>query len=43
VHIDPSLIAGLELDGCHVHVRNSFRHDLEQLEAMLMDDDGPDD
>ncbi|PMS36669.1 ATP synthase F0 subcomplex B subunit [Trinickia symbiotica] len=42
VHIDPSLIAGLELDGSYLHVRNSFRHDIEQIEATLTNDDGAD-
>lgn len=36
VHVDPALIAGLELDAWHVRVRNSFRHDLEQIEAALL-------
>ncbi|WP_175828813.1 F0F1 ATP synthase subunit B [Burkholderia cepacia] len=36
VDIDPALIAGLELAGQHVIVRNSFRHDLDTLKAELL-------
>jgi len=39
VHVDPALIAGLELDASHVRVRNSFRYDLEQIEAVLLSND----
>ncbi|KVT41302.1 hypothetical protein [Burkholderia ubonensis] len=39
VDIDPALIAGLELAGQHVIVRNSFRHDLDTLKAELLAQD----
>ena len=35
VAVDPDLIAGLELTGRHASVRNSFRADLETLQAEL--------
>ncbi|MCW2305912.1 F0F1 ATP synthase subunit delta [Rhodobium gokarnense] len=35
VAVDPDLIAGLELTGRHASVRNSFRADLEHLQAEL--------
>lgn len=38
VRVDPTLIAGLELDAVHLRLRNSFRHDLEQIEAALLSD-----
>ena len=37
--IDPSLIAGIELRGPHVRVRNSWRSDLEQIAQELGRDD----
>lgn len=39
VEVDPTLIAGLELAGAHVIVRNSFRHDLDTLKADLLSHD----
>jgi F-type H+-transporting ATPase subunit b len=35
VQVDPALIAGLEIDMPHAAVRNSFRADLERIEAAL--------
>lgn len=36
IEVDPALIAGLELEAPHALVRNSFRADLERIEAELM-------
>lgn len=36
---DPSLLAGLELEASHALVRNSFRADLERIEARLIHHD----
>ncbi len=35
VVVDPALVAGLELRGAHAEIRNSFRADLDRLEAEL--------
>jgi F-type H+-transporting ATPase subunit b len=39
VTVEPELIAGLELEGPHAAVRNSFRADLARLKAELVRDD----
>jgi F-type H+-transporting ATPase subunit b len=36
ISIDPSIVAGLELETTHGIVRNSFRHDLAQLKLTLL-------
>ena len=36
--VDPSLIAGCELQGTHVRVRNSWRADLASVSATLLED-----
>ncbi len=38
VETDPSLIAGLELNGTHASVRNSFRADLDRIAGELRGD-----
>jgi len=39
VQVDPTLIAGLELDAAHMLVHNSFRHDLARIELALLNND----
>jgi len=38
--VDPALIAGLELSTSHAVVRNSFRHDLADIRAALVHENG---
>lgn len=37
--VDPALIAGFELQGSHMRVRNSWRADLEDVSARLLEND----
>lgn len=42
VRVDPSLIAGLELESKYANVRNSLRQDLATIEAALLNEDDAD-
>ncbi|MGV4772362.1 F0F1 ATP synthase subunit delta, partial [Burkholderia pseudomallei] len=42
VHVDPALIAGLELESKYANVRNSLRQDLATIEAALLNEDDAD-